>query len=148
MSKVHVFVSFDLEHDRDLHDLLLEQSSVPTLGFEVSARSESRAVTDLAGERVRRRIREADQVIIICGEHTDESMAVGAELRIAREEKTPYFLLWGRRDSMCSKPATAKPADGMYSWTSEILQNQIVMTLRNARWDAKAAGRSEAAQKG
>ena len=36
MSTVNIFVSFDLEHDADLFDLLLEQSENKSLGFEVS----------------------------------------------------------------------------------------------------------------
>jgi len=69
---------------------------------------------------------------VICGEHTEESMSVSAELRIAQDEQKPYFLLWGRRASMCTKPVGAKNADGMFSWTWAILRNQIIMTLRNA----------------
>ncbi len=148
MGRIQVFVSFDLGHDGDLYDLLVEQSEIPSLGFEVSGRSQARPGTDLAGEGARRRIREADEVIVICGEHTGESARVGAELRIAREEQTPYFLLWGRRERMCTKPVTAKPAEGMYRWTSETLQIQIAVTLRNARWDAKAQAGSVATRKG
>jgi hypothetical protein len=140
MGKINVFVSFDLDHDGDLCDLLLEQSGISIFGFEVSGRSKARSVDDLPGEGVRRQIREADEVIVICGEHTEDSMRVSAELRIAQEEQTPYFLLWGRRERMCTKPVSAKRIEGMYSWTSEILQSQILLTLRNARWDVKAGG--------
>ncbi len=55
---------------------------------------------------------------------------VGAELRIAQEEERPYFLLWGRREHMCSKPTTAKPTDGIYSWTKEILSSRILDVRR------------------
>jgi hypothetical protein len=34
---------------------------------------------------------------------------------------------------MCTKPVGAKRDEGMYSWTWEILQNQIVTTLRQAQ---------------
>lgn len=51
---------------------------------------------------------------------------MGAELRIAQEENRPYVLLWGRRKPMCTRPATARPADSMYSWTLAILQDQIL----------------------
>ena len=78
------------------------------------------------------KIREADQVIVICGEHTELSGRVAAELRVAQEEDRPYVLLWGRREPMCKKPWTAKPSDTMYSWTPEILQNQIFMQRRLA----------------
>jgi hypothetical protein len=134
--QIRVFVSYDREHDGDLHDRLAEQASKSTSGFEISARS--RAPTDLGDEGLRREIREADEVIIICGEHTDCSERVGTELRIAQEEERPYFLLWGRRELMCTKPAAAKPAEGMYSWTLEILQSQIFTIHRaaqsNQRW--------------
>ena len=139
MGNIHIFVSFDLDHDGDLCVQLLEQSGIPSFGFEVSGRSKARSVEDGPGEGVRRQIREADEVIVICGEHTEDSIRVNAELRMAQEEQTPYFLLWGRRERMCTKPLSAKRIEGMYSWTSEILQSQILLTLRNARWDAKAA---------
>jgi hypothetical protein len=133
MGNVRIFTSFDLDHDQDLHDRLLEQSLRHASGFEISARSENHTMTDLWEERVRRRISEVDEVIVICGEHTADSGRVSTELRIAQEEQTPYFLLWGRRECMCTKPAGAKRDEGMYSWTWEILLNQITATLRNAR---------------
>ena len=133
MANTRIFMSYDLENDEDLHDLLLEQSLRPSAPFEISARSDAGATADRWDEKVRRRICEADEVIVICGEHTESSPHVSAELRIAQEEQKPYFLLWGRRESMCTKPTTAKPKEAMYSWTWEILQNQIVTTLRNAQ---------------
>jgi hypothetical protein len=142
--QIRVFVSYDREHDGDLHDRLVELASNATTGFEISARSRARAPTDLLDEGLRRDIREADEVIIICGEHTDRSERVGTELRIAREEERPYFLLWGRREPMCTKPKTAKPADAMYSWTWEILQSQILTIRRGAPSNESLAGLSPA----
>jgi hypothetical protein len=140
MSTINIFVSFDLDHDADLYDLLLEQSANASLGFEVSGRSEASTLKDPEGAGLRRRIRQADQVIVICGEYTDASMGVFAELRITQEEQKPYFLLWGRRDSMCTKPAGAKSSEGMYSWTSQILMDQITLMTRNAHWGTTATG--------
>src|SRR3990172_4072591 len=125
MREIQVFISFDIEHDGHLYELLLAQSMIPSSGFVVSGSSERSTGTDLARERVRRRIREADQVIVICGEHTGASARVSAELVIAQEEGIPYFLLWGRREIMCTKPIGAKPSEGMYSWTRQILHDQI-----------------------
>jgi len=133
MPNVRIFMSFDRENDEDLHDLLLEQSRRQSSGFEISARSEAATMTDRWDEKVRRQISQVDEVIVICGEHTAASVRVNAELRIAQEEQKPYFLLWGRRERMCTKPAGSKRDDSMYSWTWEILQDQIVSTLRNAR---------------
>jgi len=140
MSSIDVFVSFDTEHDRELYELLLEQSRSAASGFTVSGGSECFAATDVWSDRVSRRIREADQVIVICGEHTDAAMGVFSELRIAQEEHKHYFLLWGRRDIMCTKPAGAKSLDGMYSWTLETVQEQIAITARTAQWKTTARG--------
>jgi len=133
MTDVRIFMSFDIDYDRDLYDQMFEQSLKGDSGFEVSDRSESYSIWDLSDERVRRRIRGADEVIVICGEHTVKSSRVSDELRIAQEENKPYFLLWGRREIMCTRPFSAKKNDSMYSWTREILHDQITLTLRSAQ---------------
>jgi hypothetical protein len=117
MSKPHVFVSFDIEHDEELYERLLAQSRTPVSGFEVSGGSERSTATDGGSE-------------------------------IAQEERTPYFLLWGRRDIMCTKPIGAKSAEGMYSWTRQILQDRITLTLRKARADAMTQTVRDAARTG
>ena len=147
MSKIQVFVSFDIEHDTELYEQLLVQSRAPGSRFAVSGSSERQSAADGPSERMRRRISEADQVIIICGAHTESSTRVSAELRIAQEEGTPYFLLWGRRELMCTKPMGAKSAEGMYSWTRQILEDQMTYTLRNMRADATAEALASASRK-
>ena len=147
MSKIHVFVSFDIEHDGELYELLLEQSRSPSSGFAVLGGSERSAGTDVGSASVRRRIREADQVIVICGKHTEASTRVSAELLIAREERTPYFLLWGRREIMCTKPIGAKASEGMYGWTRQVLQNQFTLVSRKADADAAAESVRHATRK-
>jgi hypothetical protein len=142
-----VFVSFDVENDGELYELLLAQSRSPSSGFAVSGSSEPSSDTEVGRERVRRRIREVDQVIVICGKHTEDSTRMSAELLIAQEEQRPYFLLWGRREIMCTKPIGAKPADGMYSWTGPVLQDQIALTLRKVRTDAATETIRDAARK-
>ena len=132
VSKVRVFVSFDIEHDGELYERLLAQSRTPSSGFAVSGGSARSTATDGWSEGLRRRIREADQMIVICGAHTESSARVHAELRIAQEERTPYFLLWGRREIMCTKPIGAKSAEGMYSWTRQNLRDQITVASRKA----------------
>jgi len=137
MDKIRVFVSFDLEHDGDLYALMLDEAALPNSGFEVLGRSEIRAPMDHWSEVARRGIREADQVIFICGERTGEALAMGSELLMAQEEETPYLLVWGRREAMCTKPRGAKPAEGMYSWTTEILKTQMEVILRSSRREVK-----------
>src|SRR4030095_6512788 len=99
---VRVFLSFDLEYDADLGDRLSAQSQRGGSGFHGAARSESRGITDRWHDGVRRRVRAADEVIVICGEHTAESDRMHAELRIAQEEQKPCLLLWGRRGRVVS----------------------------------------------
>ena len=82
---------------------------------------------------VRRRVRDADEMIVICGEHTADSDRMNAELRIAEEEQKPYLLLWGRRGLMCSMPIGVKRTACMYVWTRETLMHLIAQTLRDAR---------------
>jgi hypothetical protein len=138
VSKIQIFVSFDIEHDGELFKLLLAQSGDSSPGFEVLGGSERLTSADVWSESVRRRIRKADQMIVICGEHTRSSPRVSTELRIAREEQTPFFLLWGRREMMCTKPVGAKPDEGMYNWTRQILQDQITFTSRRIGADVAA----------
>lgn len=142
-SHARLFVSFDQEHDADLLDRLAAEAAEANAGFEIAARSGSLSVDDPWEEVQRRRIREADLVVVLCGEHMHECRRVDAELRMAQEEGTPYFLLWGRRDGMCKLPGAARKGDGMYSWTADILRDRIYVSLRDAREaeDAQVASR-------
>lgn len=129
--RIRVFVSYDRDSDADLFDVLAERASKESCRFEITARSSGQSATESEGA-LRRAIREADQVIVICGEHTQNSVAMSAELRAAQEEERPYVLLWGRRERMCTKPLTAKSADAIYSWTWEVLERQLFSALRAA----------------
>ena len=146
--RIKIFVSFDLEHDRDLCDLLIEQSKKPGRGFDVIGQSAARGAEFPPSESARREIKKADEIIVICGTHTEDSVRMSAELRVVQEELKPYFLLWGRRESMCTKPQSAKSDEGMYSWTSGILRSQMQLTLRNAENAIKEARASKEAKGG
>lgn len=148
VSKAPVFVSFDVDHDRELYEELVAQSNSAISSFAVSAKSEKPTNTDSWSERVRREIRNADHVVVICSEHTKTSTGMSAELRIAQEEQTPYLLLWGRRESMCTKPSAAKSADGMYSWTPQIVRDQLELVLRKQTAAASARALRNATRKG
>jgi hypothetical protein len=131
-SDVLVHVSFDFAHDRDLHDRLVAEARGRAV-FAVSSRSEAGEMSAAWTARVRERIAGCDEVVVICGEHTDESAHVSAELKIAQEDKKPYVLLWGRRERMCKKPRTARADDGMYKWTADALERQLAVVLRRSR---------------
>ena len=131
MADVRVYLSFDLEHDRDLQDRLHAQSR--RSAFAIASQSETAVMSEAWAARVRGRISGCDEVVVICGEHTDESAFVSMELEIARQEKKPYVLLWGRRERMCKKPRSAKLDDGMYLWTPAMLEHQLAYALRRSR---------------
>ena len=124
-----VYVSFDIRHDRELYERLLDQSSRE--GFTVSSGSETAYATEVWDSRLRQRIRDANQMIVICGEHSAASQCMSDEIRVAQEEGTPYFLLWGRRELMCTKPIGAKSDEGMYKWTPGNLRDQLAIALRS-----------------
>ena len=90
-------------------------------------------MTDRWHAGVRRRVRDADEIVVICGAHTAASDRVNAELRIAQEEQKPYLLLWGRREQMCSMPIGVKRTACMYVWTRETLMHLVAQTLRDAQ---------------
>lgn len=133
MSRTRIFVLYDPDHDSDLDELLRAQSRRPGSSFEVMARTGRDRSGRGFGVGDRLKIKSADEVIVICGEHTHESAVVADELSMVQEEKTPYMLLWGRPGVMCTKPDGSRNTDAMYSWTREILESQIQATLRNAR---------------
>jgi hypothetical protein len=120
-----VFTSFDFDHDEDLRNLLVGQSKNPDSPFEMADWSVKEPMTGDWKEKVRSRIRKCDLVIVICGEHTDAAVGVSAELTIAREEKIPYFLLWGRSNKTCKKPKSALDTDKIYRWTWDNLKALI-----------------------
>jgi hypothetical protein len=125
---LRVFLSFDLEHDQDLHDRLLAEAGGRT-SFAISDQSEDGAITRSWTERARKRISASDELVIICGEHSHKSSRMSAELRIAQEMRKPYVLLWGRRQQMCKKPKAARSSDGMYMWAPGVLEDQIISAM-------------------
>ena len=124
-NKKRVFTGFDFDHDEDLRNLLVGQSKNSDSPFELADWSVKQAMTGDWKEKVRTRIKSVDQVIIMCGEHTDKATGVSAELTIAKEEKKPYFLLYGRSGKTCKKPTSATSSDKMYEWTWNNLKSLI-----------------------
>jgi len=125
MAKTRVFTSFDFDHDEDLRNLLVGQAKNPDTPFELTDYSVKEPMTGNWREKVRTRIKGVDQLIVICGEHTDTAAGVSAELAIAQEEKKPYFLLCGRAEKTCKKPKAAKDSDKIYKWTWDNLKSLI-----------------------
>ena len=125
MAKTRLFISFDFDHDEDLRSLLAGQAKNEDSPFEFTDASVKEPMTGDWKEKVRARIKRADQVAVICGEHTDTAAGVSVELTITQEEKKPYFLLWGRRGKTCKKPKAARDSDKIYEWTWDNLKKLI-----------------------
>lgn len=125
MAKKRVFISFDFDHDEDLRNLLVGQSKNPDSPFELADWSVKEHMTGDWKAKVRTRIKSVDQVLVICGQHTHTAAGVAVELSIAKEEKKPYFLLWGRNGKTCTKPTSADASDKIYEWTWENLKKLI-----------------------
>jgi hypothetical protein len=70
---LRIHVSFDPENDRDLHDRLAAESGRSS--YDVVSRSEAGEPSEAWMSRARGRISGCDEVVVICGEHTDESAA-------------------------------------------------------------------------
>jgi hypothetical protein len=120
-----MFTAFDFDHDEDLRNLLVGQSKKPDSPFEMADWSVKEAMTGDWKAKVRTQIRKVDQVVVLCGEHTDTASGVSAELSIAQEEDKPYLLLWGRSSKTCKKPKSAKSSDKIYKWTWDNLKDMI-----------------------
>ena len=113
-----VFISFDYDHDKDLHGDLVAQANRPDSPFRIIDQSLPSAVHDANWKRVvRQRIRQADVVVFICGANTHSAAGVGAEMSITQTEHKRYFLLKGRRGQSCSKPKNSRGRDTMEPWT-------------------------------
>jgi hypothetical protein len=124
MAKIPVFISYDYDNDKDLKELLVGQSKNDDSPFEIVDHSIKEASTDWK-DQARKRIRRADQVIVICGRHTDTATGVNVEVRTAREEHKPYFLLAGRASGGNKKPTAALDSDKLYNWTWDNLKRLI-----------------------
>jgi hypothetical protein len=119
-----VFISFDYDHDLDLKNLLIGQAKNPDSPFEIADWSIKDASYDWK-EKARARIRRVDVVAVICGHYTDTAVGVNEEIRIARAEAKPYFLLGGRASGTNKKPTAAIPTDKIYEWTWDNLKKLI-----------------------
>ena len=125
MTEKRAFISFDFDHDEDLRNLLAGQAKNTDTPFEMRDRSVKEPMTGDWKEKVRARIRNTDLTIVICGEYTHVASGVAVELSISRDERKPYFLLWGRADKSCMKPSTALAEDKIYKWTWDNLKALI-----------------------
>jgi hypothetical protein len=125
MVRTRLFISFDFDNDEDLRNLLVGQARHPDTPFDIVDRSLKEPLTGDWKEKFRSRLSNVDQMAVLCGEYTHLANGVAHEVRIAQEERKPYFLLHGRSGKYCSKPSTAHSTDKIYGWTWENLKTLI-----------------------
>lgn len=125
MIRKKVFVSFDYDNDAAIKMLLVNQAKHPDTPFDIWDSSVKEHLDGDWEAKVRRKIRDADIVCVLCGEKTHTARGVSVELRIAKEVGTPYFLLWGYSGKTCTKPTAASATDKIYKWEWEILKKLI-----------------------
>ena len=119
MAKTKVFISFDFDHDEELKNLFVGQAKHDDTPFEITDVSVKQTLFGDWKEKARQKIKNAEQVVVICGEYTHTASGVSAEVKMAQEENKPYFLLKGRNNKTCTKPVAAKVSDTIYNWTWE-----------------------------
>ena len=104
MAKQRIFISFDYDNDEDIKIMLAGQAKLTDSPFDFIDASVKDHLTGDWKEKVKRRISNCDQVIILCGMSTHFATGVFAELEIAQQIGKTYFLLNGRAEKICNKP--------------------------------------------
>lgn len=125
MAKQRIFISFDYDNDEDIKIMLAGQAKLPDSPFDFTDASVKEPLTGDWKEKVKRRLRNCDQVIVLCGQYTDTATGVSAELLMAQELDMEYFLLKGRSDKTCVQPVAARASDKIYRWTWDNLKTLI-----------------------
>ena len=125
MKKVKAFISFDYDHDLELKNALVAQSELDDSPFEINDVSIKQAIDINWKKYARKKIKESDVVIFICGKYTNTAKGVTAEMSITLEENANYFLLCGRSDGIVQKPSNSKKEDEVYKWTWDNLKKLI-----------------------
>ena len=116
--KPGVFLSYDLENDEDLRELLFDEASQSNFPLAFKVWSEKGLDDDV----VRDRIRMCDLVLILCGEMTFQKGNVDREFVMAKEEGKPYLLVQGRKGRLCSSPPSAEASDNQHEWSWEVFE--------------------------
>jgi hypothetical protein len=124
MAKQRIFISFDYDYDNDIKILLAGQAKLEDSPFDFTDASVKEHLTGDWKEKVKRRLKNCDQAIILCGEHTSNAAGINAELEIMQDLDLPYFLLSGRKEKSV-KPNKAYSEDKIYKWEWQNLKNLI-----------------------
>lgn len=125
MKKIKAFISFDYDHDLEIKNALVAQADLDDSPFEINDISIKQAIDSNWKAYARRKIKESDVVIFLCGNYTDNATGVAAEMSITQEENKNYFLLCGRSNGNVKKPKNSKASDKVYKWTWDNLKKLV-----------------------
>ena len=117
MATVHVFVSFDVDHDNDCKERLEREVTPAGSHFVIDDWSIREVALDWRA-KARKRIENVDLLLVICGEFAQTAGNVNDEVELAREAGVPYLLIGGRGDHS-QKPRTAMERDRILEWNSD-----------------------------
>lgn len=124
-NKKRVFISFDIDNDEGTKAMLAGQAKLPDSPFDFTDASVKYHLTGDWKQKVRDRMDNVDQMIVLCGQKTHTATGVAAELEIAQEKSKGYFLLRAYSDKTCTKPTSAKAGDKIYDWTWDNLKKLV-----------------------
>jgi hypothetical protein len=125
MPKKRLFISFDFDNDEILRTFLAGQAKHDDTPFDFTDHSNKEHLTGDWEAKTRTKIKGCHVMAVICGEKTGSATGVAKEIKIAQEEKIPYFLLRGYAEKVCQWPKGIKEADKMYNWTWDNLKKLI-----------------------
>ncbi|MDB5257796.1 MAG: hypothetical protein JWM14_2491 [Chitinophagaceae bacterium] len=115
-----VFISFDFDNDKLLKDSFIGQCKLEQSPFEVMDYSLKEASKEKEWEeKARKKIEQADLVIVMLGAATHKSPGVLKEIAIAKELKKKVIQLIGHKDGAYQR---IKGAGHLYHWKWEILK--------------------------
>ncbi len=123
--KKRVFISFDIDHDQGVKEMLAGQAKYPDSPFDFKDSSVKKHLVGDWEEKVRNRMNNIDLVIFLCGTQTHNASGVNDEFKIAKEKGMPYFLLAAYSDKICHRPQAAPDSDKIYQWTWDILKKLV-----------------------
>ena len=133
MNEKRVFISFDFDHDSNLKGSFINQAKTRVPHLNIQDWSLPGPVDEGWKRQARKRIRQAEFAVIICGINTHSAEGVEAELTIIQQEGIPYILLKGHPRESCSKPPNARNRDSPQKWRWKSLNNLIVEMGRDER---------------
>lgn len=122
MSKQRIFISFDYDHDEGVKTMLAGQAKLEDSPFDFKDASVKEALTGDWKEKVKARLKNCDQMIVLCGASTNTANGVSAELEIAQDLGLPYFLLKAYQNKTCTLPKAALNTDNLYEWSWDNLK--------------------------